>query len=255
MLARHTDVVLLASEERGSETETSPATPEPWAGMRDRYVAALVAGDSAAALEIARPITTPEEWMIADLLEADGWEVSYLGAIAAWPRSAISPSRCHLRRCSSTPAFAWCGRTAPSSAWRASGRFRRAGRSPVERLEFAGDGGAAFLLTCRVYPEGERRVLLGDALTLTDSEVLRSMSRLNGEVVNLGRELERKNRELQHAMDEIKVLRGILPICMFCKKIRDDSGCWRQLETYIAEHSEAMFRHGLCANCAEEHYP
>jgi hypothetical protein len=106
-----------------------------------------------------------------------------------------------------------------------------------------------------VYPEGERRVLLGDALTLTDSEVLRSMSRMNGEVVNLGRDVERKNRELQHAMDEIKVLRGILPICMFCKKIRDDSGYWRQLETYISEHSEAMFSHGLCANCAEEHYP
>jgi hypothetical protein len=130
-----------------------------------------------------------------------------------------------------------------------------AGASPVERLEFVGDGGEAFLLTCRVYPEGERRILLGDALTLTDSEVLRSMSRLNGEVVNLGRDLERKNRELQHAMDEIKVLRGILPICMFCKKIRDDSGYWRELETYISEHSEAMFSHGLCANCAEEHYP
>lgn len=142
---------------------------------------------------------------------------------------------------------------APAS-WGAAERLL-AGGSPVERLEFAGDGGAAFLLTCRVYPEGERRVLLGDALTLTDSEVLRSMSRLNGEVVNLGRDLERKNRELQHAMDEIKVLRGILPICMFCKKIRDDSGYWRQLETYISEHSEAMFSHGLCANCAEKHYP
>ena len=152
MLARHPDVVLLASEEKGSEAESSPATPEPWAGMRERYVAALVAGDSAAALEVARPITTPEDlehfflqviqpamyavgdrweagglsvaqehlasaitsrvvaslstarnvmkpwrgravvsaapnefhelgaWMISDLLEADGWEVSYLGA-------------------------------------------------------------------------------------------------------------------------------------------------------------------------------
>jgi hypothetical protein len=142
---------------------------------------------------------------------------------------------------------------APAS-WGSAERLL-AGVSPFERLEFAGDGGAAFLLTCRVYPEGERRVLLGDALTLTDTEVLRSMSRLNGEVVNLGRDLERKNRELQHAMDEIKVLRGILPICMFCKKIRDDSGYWRELETYITEHSEAMFSHGLCANCAEEHYP
>jgi hypothetical protein len=130
-----------------------------------------------------------------------------------------------------------------------------AGASQVERLEFVGDGGAAFLLTCRVYPEGERRILLGDALTLTDSEVLRAMSRLNDEVVNLGRDLERKNRELHHAMDEVRTLRGILPICMFCKRIRDDSGYWQQLEIYISGHSEAQFSHGLCARCADEHYP
>lgn len=142
---------------------------------------------------------------------------------------------------------------APTS--RAAAGSLLAGASPVERLEFAGEGGAAFLLTCRVYPEGERRILLGDALTLTDSEILRAMSRLNDEVVNLARDLERKNRELQHAADEIKVLQGILPICMFCKRIRDDSGYWQELETYISGHSEVQFSHGLCASCSEKHYP
>jgi hypothetical protein len=53
---------------------------------------------------------------------------------------------------------------------------------------------------------------------------------------------------------EIKVLRGRLPICMWCKRIRDEDGSWQKLETYIAEHSEADFSHGLCAECNQEHY-
>src|ERR1017187_10120982 len=53
---------------------------------------------------------------------------------------------------------------------------------------------------------------------------------------------------------EIKVLRGRLPICMWCKRIRDEGGSWQKLETYIAEHSEADFSHGLCPECTQEHY-
>ena len=53
---------------------------------------------------------------------------------------------------------------------------------------------------------------------------------------------------------ELKVLRGRLPICMWCKRIRDEGGSWQKLETYIAEHSEADFSHGLCPECTQEHY-
>jgi len=53
---------------------------------------------------------------------------------------------------------------------------------------------------------------------------------------------------------EIKVLRGRLAICMWCKRIRDEGGSWQKLETYIAEHSEADFSHGLCPECKQEHY-
>jgi hypothetical protein len=60
-----------------------------------------------------------------------------------------------------------------------------------------------------------------------------------------------RTAELQHAMDKVKVLRGLLPICSNCKKIRDDQGYWTQLETYIHRHSEAEFTHGLCPNCAD----
>ncbi len=68
-------------------------------------------------------------------------------------------------------------------------------------------------------------------------------------------ELEKANQELQKALNEIKSLRGILPICGFCKKIRDDKGYWERLETYISDHSEAEFSHGVCPKCARKHYP
>ena len=60
---------------------------------------------------------------------------------------------------------------------------------------------------------------------------------------------------LKKAVQEIKFLSGLLPICAHCKKIRDDSGYWNQLEEYIAEHSDAQFSHGICPDCVRELYP
>ena len=56
------------------------------------------------------------------------------------------------------------------------------------------------------------------------------------------------------AEEEIKTLRGIIPICMHCKEIRDDKGYWNQLEKYISEHSYAAFSHGICDKCLEKIY-
>ncbi len=69
------------------------------------------------------------------------------------------------------------------------------------------------------------------------------------------RELERVNRKLREALDTIKKLQGILPICASCKKIRDEEGRWQSLERYIGERSEAKFSHGLCPECARKLYP
>ena len=67
---------------------------------------------------------------------------------------------------------------------------------------------------------------------------------------------EKKLRnELQEAFENIKVLKGLLPICASCKKIRDDKGYWNQIETYIMEHTEADFSHGICPECAKKLYP
>ena len=61
--------------------------------------------------------------------------------------------------------------------------------------------------------------------------------------------------DLQKALVEIKTLRGILPICSHCKKIRDDKGDWNQIESYIHKHSDAEFSHGICPECAKKYYP
>jgi PAS domain S-box-containing protein len=68
-------------------------------------------------------------------------------------------------------------------------------------------------------------------------------------------ERERLIAELQAALASIKTLRGFLPICSSCKKIRDDKGYWTQLEAYLLEHSEAEFSHGFCPDCARRLYP
>lgn len=68
-------------------------------------------------------------------------------------------------------------------------------------------------------------------------------------------ELRRSNDALQKALKEVKVLRGLIPICASCKKIRNDSGFWQQLEEYLGEHSEAEFSHGLCEPCIKKLYP
>jgi PAS domain S-box-containing protein len=58
----------------------------------------------------------------------------------------------------------------------------------------------------------------------------------------------------KQAEEEVRILRGILPICSFCKKIRDDKGSWEQLEAYISDHSQVLFSHGVCPKCEEKHF-
>ncbi|MBU0965274.1 MAG: cache domain-containing protein [Proteobacteria bacterium] len=68
-------------------------------------------------------------------------------------------------------------------------------------------------------------------------------------------ERERLISQLQAALEDIKTLQGIVPICAFCKQIRDDSGYWNQLEKYVSEHSHAEFSHAICPKCMAERYP
>ncbi len=61
--------------------------------------------------------------------------------------------------------------------------------------------------------------------------------------------------ELQLALSQIRQLSGLIPICAGCKRIRDDSGYWQQVEEYVTEHSDATFTHGLCPDCVEAYFP
>jgi len=68
-------------------------------------------------------------------------------------------------------------------------------------------------------------------------------------------ELEGANKKLQEALDNIRTLSGLLPICFSCKMIRDDKGYWKQIEAYIEDHSEAEFSHSICPVCVKKLYP
>jgi hypothetical protein len=67
-------------------------------------------------------------------------------------------------------------------------------------------------------------------------------------------EKEKLIDSLKKAADEIKILQGMLPICSVCKNIRDDKGYWNCIESYLSEHSELVFSHGICPECAIKHY-
>ena len=68
-------------------------------------------------------------------------------------------------------------------------------------------------------------------------------------------DLRQAKETAEHALAEVKRLQGVLPICSYCKQIRDEKDAWHQLEQYITEHSEAKFTHGICPSCYAEQFP
>ncbi len=101
-------------------------------------------------------------------------------------------------------------------------------------------------LDVRIIPLADRRGRTQGRLA-----ILRDIT----EAKQAEQERERLIQSLQDALGQVKTLRGLLPICANCKKIRDDFGYWRQVEDYIHEHSEADFSHGLCPDCMRKLYP
>ena len=84
-----------------------------------------------------------------------------------------------------------------------------------------------------------------------DRDELRVRVQVGVRIVELQTRLAGRVRELEGALEHVKQLQGILPICSYCKKIRGDQDYWQTVETYIADHSEAEFSHGICPNCYE----
>jgi len=98
-----------------------------------------------------------------------------------------------------------------------------------------------------------------------DARIASGFGELAAVALQNSRSLDKRNKaekknihlieELKEALANVKQLSGLLPICCHCKKIRDDQGYWKQIELYIDEHSEAEFSHGICQECAKQHYP
>lgn len=88
-----------------------------------------------------------------------------------------------------------------------------------------------------------------------DFSELRARLEVGRRFVELQEALNRQVKELQEALGHIKVLQGILPICMYCHKIRSDEQSWQRMERYITEHSDAQFSHGICPDCLVKHHP
>lgn len=88
-----------------------------------------------------------------------------------------------------------------------------------------------------------------------DLQELRSRIAVGERIVRLESNLAAKVDELEQALQHVNQLQGLLPICMFCKKIRDDGDAWHRLESYIEQHSEANFTHSVCGDCRDKHFP
>ncbi|MBI4955415.1 MAG: hypothetical protein HY908_25560 [Myxococcales bacterium] len=95
--------------------------------------------------------------------------------------------------------------------------------------------------------EARRRVVVSfaDVALREATEQLRAAFAVNERLVS----------ELREALKRVRTLSGLVPICAHCKKIRSDTGYWERIERYITEHTGAQFTHGICPDCAEQHFP
>ena len=85
-----------------------------------------------------------------------------------------------------------------------------------------------------------------------DAAELRARMQVGVRVVNLQTTLAERVREVEDALSRVKQLQGLLPICSYCKKIRDDQNYWHQVESYVGKHTDARFSHGICPECTDK---
>jgi DNA-binding response OmpR family regulator len=85
-----------------------------------------------------------------------------------------------------------------------------------------------------------------------DRSELKARISVGERILRLQAELAARVKELELALANVKLLQGLLPICCYCKKIRNDQNYWQQVDTYIADHSEAQFTHGICPECRDK---
>jgi response regulator RpfG family c-di-GMP phosphodiesterase len=112
-------------------------------------------------------------------------------------------------------------------------------------------GGADYI----TKPFNKDEVLTRIRFHLENSFLHRALRERNLELEKVNAELTLRKQELEDALANVKTLRGLVPICAYCKKIRDDKGFWDRVETYVEKRSEASFSHGICPDCVKRHFP
>jgi len=88
--------------------------------------------------------------------------------------------------------------------------------------------------------------------------ILREIAEIEEELTEAQKEIKRREqaeRELQKALSEVKTLKGMIPICSGCKSVRNDEGYWERIESYLKQHSDAEFSHGMCPECQKKYFP
>jgi hypothetical protein len=119
----------------------------------------------------------------------------------------------------------------------------RDGEAYIEAgLRTAKEEALPYLLTGYRFIQDEQSYLIGIGIDISDR-------------VGAEKAIEELTEKLRETLSQVKQLSGLLPLCALCKKIRDDKGYWNQIESYIKNHSEADFSHGLCRKCAKKLYP
>lgn len=101
-----------------------------------------------------------------------------------------------------------------------------------------------------IYFAGHKHFLDNDRIQILDLLLSTYESAVQKSI-----QLEKANRELKEALETIKTLNGLIPICSLCKNMRNDSGYWQKVEEYIKEYSQAELRHAICPDCAKKHFP
>jgi DNA-binding response OmpR family regulator len=88
-----------------------------------------------------------------------------------------------------------------------------------------------------------------------DPDQLQARLKTGERIVNLEQNLKKTIEELRSTLEHVQQLQGLLPICMYCKSIRDDAETWQKIESYIEQRSEARFTHAICEKCFEKRFP
>ncbi len=138
-------------------------------------------------------------------------------------------------------------------------RIRGEFKSVFSKITADGTGDFEYVENPVLTKWGEERIIAWHNTVLRDEsgKIIASLS--SGEDITerkrVEEEKERLIKDLKEAIENVKVLRGLLPICASCKKIRSDNGYWTQIEVYIREHSDAEFTHGICPECMKKLYP